>query len=53
MGRIIDKKEAAEILKVSEVTIDRLRKKGLPSHTIGKQVRFDEEELLTWFKTQK
>jgi excisionase family DNA binding protein len=53
MGRILDKNEAAEIFKISPVTLDRLRKKGLPFHKVGSQIRFDEDELKEWFKEQK
>jgi len=46
----INKKELAEILHISVVTIDRLRKKGLPCHKIGSKVVFDYEEVEKWIK---
>ena len=44
----ISKKELAEKLSISIVTIDRLRKQGLPFHNVGKKVVFVEEEVSEW-----
>jgi len=49
---MLTKNEIAELLQVSRATIDRLREKGMPSHKIGKQVRFDENEVKEWVKKQ-
>jgi excisionase family DNA binding protein len=49
----VDKKELAEKLKISKVTIDRLRKKGLPSYKLGTKVVFDYEEVEKWVKEDK
>ena len=48
----INKKELAEELKVSIVTIDRLRKKGLPYHNFGAKILFDIEEVTNWIKNK-
>lgn len=50
MTRLLNKKQAAEYLNVSQRTIDYFRERGnLPSHVIGgKLVRFDERELEQW-----
>ena len=49
MKNLLNKKEAAERLRISVRTLDSLRQRGnLPSHTIGNQVRFDETELEKW-----
>ena len=49
MKNLLNKKEAAERLRISVRTLDSLRQRGnLPSHTIGNQVRFDETELDKW-----
>lgn len=49
----INKKEIAEKLKISQVTIDRLRKTGLPSHKLGRKIVFDYEEVTNWIKENK
>ncbi|MGV8982105.1 helix-turn-helix domain-containing protein [Clostridium sp.] len=46
----INKKELAEKLKVSVVTIDRLRKQGLPFHKVGAKIVFDWVEVTEWIK---
>lgn len=47
---LLTKKEIAKFLKVSEPTIDRWRKKGMPFIKTGKLVRFNREEVLKWFE---
>lgn len=32
------------------MTLDRLRKKGLPCYKVGIQIRFDEDDLKKWLK---
>jgi len=49
----ISKKQLAEKLDISVVTIDRLRKKGLPFHQLGRKVVFDFEEVAKWIKGDK
>lgn len=49
----ISKKQLAEKLEISVVTIDRLRKKGLPSHQVGRKVVFDFGEVEKWIKEDK
>ena len=53
MGIKLSKKEAAARYGVSEMTLDRQRKKGLPFYKVGIQVKFDEEDLEKWFKRNK
>lgn len=49
MKVLLNKKEAAKLLHVSVRTIDTLRQtKNLPSHEIGGQIRFSEDELEAW-----
>ena len=53
MERMLDKKEAAEFLNVSQRTVDYFRSRGnLPFHIVGgasgKLVRFFESELRDW-----
>ena len=53
MTKLLDKRGAAELLNVSIRTIDSLRKRGLPFCFVGGQVRFSEQELSEWVKTQQ
>ncbi len=53
MKKMLDKKQAAELLGISIRSIDYFRQFGnLPCHIIGGQngklVRFDEDELYQW-----
>lgn len=53
MTNLLNKRQAAEYLNVSERTVDYFRERGnLPFHVIGgergKLVRFIEEELHAW-----
>jgi len=48
---VLTKKELAEILKVTVVTVDRQMKKGMPYMKLsGGSVRFDLEEVKQWMK---
>lgn len=48
--KFLSKIELAKELEISVVTLDRLRKKGLPSHNVGKKIVFDYEEVTKWIK---
>lgn len=43
--------EVSEMLQVTRTTIYNLKKKGLPFFKIGKNIRFDQQEVLDWIKT--
>lgn len=47
---ILTREELAKLLKVTERTIDRLRKEGLPWYRVGANVRFDKEKVLKWLE---
>lgn len=47
----LDKKQLAEQLQISIVTIDRLRKKGLPFHKVGAKIVFNWIEVTEWIKS--
>jgi len=51
----LTKAELAKFLKVSEVTIDRWRKDGLPSIKVKRKVLFSGEQVEKWLeeKAQK
>lgn len=43
--------DVAEMLQVTRTTIYNLKKKGLPFIKLGKNIRFDQEEVVEWVKT--
>lgn len=47
---MLTKKELAEKLKVSEITVDRMIANGLPKIKVGRQNRFIYEDVLEYFK---
>lgn len=50
MDEYLTKSEIARLLKVSEVTIDRWRKEGLPSIKVKRKVLFNPDEVEKWLK---
>lgn len=53
MEDLLTKREIAKYLKVSEPTIDRWRKEGLPSIKTNRLVRFDRAEVLRWLEDKQ
>ena len=50
---ILTAKEAAEILRISARTFQRLVRSGqLPARKVGEQWRVERSELEQWFKSQ-
>ena len=43
--------QVAEMLQVTRTTIYNLKKKGLPFIKLGKNIRFDQDEVVDWVKT--
>ena len=43
--------DVAEMLQVTRTTIYNLKKKGLPFIKLGKNIRFDEEAVVEWVKS--
>lgn len=43
--------DVAEMLQVTRTTIYNLKKKGLPFIKLGKNIRFDEAEVVDWVKS--
>lgn len=43
--------DVAEMLQVTRTTIYNLKKKGLPFIKIGKNIRFDRDEVIEWVKS--
>ncbi len=54
MNEILTKKEIAKKLKISERTIDNLRRsQGLPFAVVGRSIRFDEAAIDDWFRKRQ
>ena len=47
---MITKKQLAEKMQVTPVTINNLMKQGLPFYKFGRSVRYDWDEVLKWTK---
>lgn len=47
---MLKKKELADKLKISVPMVDKLMREGLPRIKIGKSVRFEYEEVVSWLK---
>lgn len=52
MATLVDKQGLAQRLSVSVGHIDHLRKKGLPTVTVGAAVRFDPDDVLRWLRSR-
>ncbi len=54
MQRLLTRKEAMDILRVSKNTMTKLmRTPGFPAYLIQGTIRIGEDELEDWMKTQK
>jgi hypothetical protein len=49
---LMDKQGMAQHLGCSPAHIDHLRKKGLPSVSIGKVIRFEPDKVIEWLRSQ-
>lgn len=47
---LLTMKEVCALMKVSELTISTAIKAGLPCYRLANRYRFNEQEVLTWFK---
>lgn len=52
MTELLTTKELTERLKVTNVTLWRWRKEGLPHTKIGGSIRYSEKEVEAWIKAQ-
>jgi predicted DNA-binding transcriptional regulator AlpA len=50
---LLNRKEIAEFLRISLVTLTDWTKRGLPSHHQGGRVYFDKKEVLDYIKEKK
>lgn len=53
MEKLLTEKELCEFLGLGRTTLYRLRKKGLPFVSVGRQIRYDKEEVLKWLEENK
>lgn len=45
--------DVAEMLQVTRTTIYNLKKQGLPFIKLGKNIRFDEEDVVDWVRSNR
>ncbi len=50
MDEYLTKQEISRLLKVSEVTIDRWRKEGMPSIKVKRKVLFNQDDVEKWLQ---
>lgn len=43
--------DVSEMLQVTRSTVYNLKKKGLPFIKLGKNIRFDQDEVVNWVKS--
>ena len=43
--------DVSEMLQVTRTTVYNLKKKGMPFIKLGKNIRFDQDEVIEWVKT--
>lgn len=45
--------DVAEMLQVTRTTIYNLKKQGLPFIKLGKNIRFDQEDVVDWVRSNR
>lgn len=45
--------DVAEMLQVTRTTIYNLKKQGLPFIKLGKNIRFDENDVVDWVRSNR
>lgn len=45
--------DVAEMLQVTRTTIYNLKKQGLPFIKLGKNIRFDEKDVVDWVRSNR
>lgn len=53
MERLLTIKDIETRFSISRATVDRWRREGMPYQKVGRQVRFEEQEVLKWIKEHK
>jgi excisionase family DNA binding protein len=45
--------DVSEMLQVTRSTVYNLKKRGLPFIKLGKNIRFDQQEVIEWVKANR
>jgi excisionase family DNA binding protein len=45
--------DVSEMLQVTRSTVYNLKKRGLPFIKLGKNIRFDQDEVIDWVKANR
>ena len=45
--------DVSEMLQVTRSTVYNLKKRGLPYIKLGKNIRFDQQEVIEWVKANR
>ena len=53
MSEILTRKQLAEFLQVTERTVDRMRKEGMPCFTVASNIRFNKEKVIEWLEQNR
>lgn len=53
MSNLFTENELSKFLKVSPVTLYRLRLSGMPCFRVGGQLRYDLDAVLEWLQSEK
>ena len=51
--KILTRKELAEYLRITEKTVDRLKRKAIPFHRVGRTIRFNRNDVLDYLESVK
>lgn len=52
-GGLVDRKQLAALLGISERTVSDLQNEGMPFHRFGRSVRFGFDEVIEWSKGRR
>jgi excisionase family DNA binding protein len=45
--------DVSEMLQVTRTTVYNLKKQGMPFIKLGKNIRFDQEEVIDWVRSNR
>ena len=51
--RFLTVDDVSEMLQVTRSTVYNLKKRGLPYIKLGKNIRFDQDEVIEWVKANR
>lgn len=50
---IMTRKQLADFLQVTEKTVDRMRKEGMPCFKVASNIRFNKEKVIEWLEQNR